>query len=69
MTNTGHEDLRKYGPYNVDRSPSGRLVSKGSIDNPIEEYPASKTKQQKGVESASPERRQRGRSSVGRREV
>jgi hypothetical protein len=39
-----HEDLRKLGPFNVDRSPSGRLVPKGSIDNPIDRYPDSKTK-------------------------
>ena len=42
--NEGHEDLRKYGPFNVDRAPSGQLVKKGSIDNPIDEYPESKTK-------------------------
>ena len=40
----GSEDKRKYGPFNVDRAPTGQLVKKGSIDNPIDEYPESKTK-------------------------
>ena len=40
----GSEDLRKYGPFNVDRSPTGQFVSKGSIDNPIEEFSEPKEK-------------------------
>ncbi len=45
MTNKdGSEDLRKYGPFNVDRAPTGQFVSKGAIDNPRDSYPDSKTK-------------------------
>ena len=47
MNKDGSEDLRKYGPFNVDRAPTGQLVKKGSIDNPIDEYPDSKTKQRR----------------------
>jgi len=32
----GSEDLRKYGPFNVDRAPTGQFVPKGSINNPIQ---------------------------------
>lgn len=40
----GTEDLRKFGPFNVDRAPTGQFVPKGSIQDPIDEYPESKTK-------------------------
>lgn len=40
----GSEDLRKYGPFNVDRAPTGQFVSKGALKNPIDKYPDSKTK-------------------------
>jgi hypothetical protein len=40
----GAEDLRRYAPFNVDRAPTGQLVKKGSIDNPIQRYQDSKSK-------------------------
>ena len=44
ISRDGTEDLRKYGPFNVDRTPTGQFVPKGSIKNTIDEYPDSKTK-------------------------
>lgn len=44
----GSEDLRQYGPFNVARAPTGQFVPKGSIKNPIEEFPESKTKVRRG---------------------
>ena len=31
----GEEDKRKYGPFNVDRAPTGQFVTKSSIEHPI----------------------------------
>jgi hypothetical protein len=44
VTKSGEEDLRKYGPFNVDRAPTGQFVAKGSIKEPIEEFPDIETK-------------------------
>jgi hypothetical protein len=63
----GSIDLRKFGPFNVDRSPSGRLVSKGSIVHPIESYPDSKTKlRQEHIEEGVLTSRPRRSMSKGR---
>jgi hypothetical protein len=53
--------LRKVGPFNVDRAPTGQFVSKGSINNPIDEYPDSKTKlrREKGVDMTDDRRKTR----------
>jgi hypothetical protein len=53
----GSEDLRKFGPFNVDRASTGQFVPKGSIDNPIDEYDDSKTK---GTRHARSSRRRVG---------
>lgn len=45
---SGKDDMRKHGPFNVDRAPTGQLVPKGSIKNPIDRYPDSKPKLQRG---------------------
>lgn len=45
ITKDGREDQRKNGPFNVDRAPTGQFVRKGQIDDPIDEYSDSKTKQ------------------------
>jgi len=31
----GSIDLRQFAPFNVDRAPTGQLVSKGAIKDPI----------------------------------
>ncbi len=72
--------MRHYAPYNVDRAPTGQLVAKGSIKDPIQQYPDSKTKIQReqskkremGEEQYEQQRRRsskkRSKSSVRRRE-
>lgn len=47
----GTKDIRKYGPFNVDRAPTGQFVPKGSIAHPLEEYPESKTKARRAGDS------------------
>ncbi len=44
ITKEGKEDLRQYGPFNVDRAPTGQFVPKGSMRHPLDSYPDSKTK-------------------------
>ncbi|TNV83947.1 hypothetical protein FGO68_gene83 [Halteria grandinella] len=69
----GTEDLRKYGPFNVDRAPTGKFVPKGSIRNPKDTYPDSKSKsrQQRGAnrENQDDRRRSQSRRSVGKHEL
>ncbi len=62
LNKDGSIDLRHLGPFNVDRDPSGRLVPKGSIANPIASYPESKTKLKTMGEGYEEEESLRGRS-------
>lgn len=39
--------MRHYGPFNVDRASTGQLVPKGTIKDPIQRYPDSKSKIQR----------------------
>ena len=39
--------MRQFGPFNVDRAPTGQLVPKGTVEDPVNKYPDSKTKYQK----------------------
>ena len=36
--------MRHFAPFNVDRAPTGQLVKKGTVDNPIASYPDLDTK-------------------------
>jgi hypothetical protein len=36
--------LRHFAPFNVDRAPTGQLVKKGTVDDPIASYPDLDTK-------------------------
>lgn len=44
----GSIDKRQFAPFNVDRAPTGQLVAKGSVKNPIDSYADSKTKYREG---------------------
>jgi len=44
LNRDGSIDRRHFGPFNVDRAPTGQFVSKGALKNPIEQYPDSKEK-------------------------
>ncbi|CDW73788.1 UNKNOWN [Stylonychia lemnae] len=64
----GSIDLRSFGPFNVDRAPTGQLVPKGTLKNPIDKYPDSKTKFRKeGIEEEEFEQR-RSRKQQNRNE-
>eukprot|EP00347_Sterkiella_histriomuscorum_P011378 403372683 len=63
----GSIDLRQFGPFNVERAPTGQLVPKGTVKDPINQYPDSKTKyRQSGISKQEYEHRQRTNQS-GRR--
>ena len=38
------DDMRHFGPFNVDRAPTGQFAPKGSVDSRIQRFPDSKTK-------------------------
>jgi hypothetical protein len=44
----GSIDKRQFAPFNVDRAPTGQLVPKGSIKDPIQSYGDSKQKFRQG---------------------
>lgn len=44
MNLDGSVDLRQFGPFNVERTERGQLAPPGTVKNPINKYPDSKTK-------------------------